>query len=64
MSLALSFKFTSTIAFIIRERINRSKHQMVVSGMNVKAYWVANFTFDFLLYMIVAILAILTAMGL
>ena len=37
---------------------------MVVSGMNVKAYWVANFTFDFLLYMIVAILAILTAMGL
>ena len=58
MSLALAFKFTSLIAFIISERTNRSKHQMVISGMNIKAYWTANFTFDFLLYMVVASLAI------
>jgi ATP-binding cassette, subfamily A (ABC1), member 3 len=58
MSLALAFKFTSTIAFIIKERINHSKHQMVISGMNIKAYWAANFIFDFFLYMVVASLSI------
>ena len=35
---------------------------MIVSGMNIKAYWLANFIFDFLLYMIVACLAIGVAM--
>ena len=34
---------------------------MVISGMNIKAYWAANFTFDFLLYMIIACLSIGTA---
>lgn len=64
MSLALAFKFTSTIAFIIKERTNKSKHQMTISGMNIKAYWLANFVFDFLLYMIVAIISIVAAITL
>ena len=58
MSMALAFKFTSTIAFIIKERVNKSKHQMVISGMNIKAYWLANFVFDILLYMIIASLSV------
>jgi len=58
ISVGLGFKLSSTIAFIIKERISRSKHLMVISGMNIKAYWLANFTFDFLLYMIITCLSI------
>ena len=57
-SIALAFKFASIISFIVKEREDRSKHQQIVSGMSITAYWTANFVFDFILYFIVAAIAI------
>lgn len=56
-TLALAFKFASIISFIVKEREDRSKHQQLVSGMRVSAYWIANFVYDFILYLIIAIIA-------
>ena len=63
-SIALAFKFASIIGFIVKERVDRSKYQQLVSGMNVKAYWTANLVYDYALYMIIAILSIVIAKGL
>lgn len=57
-SLALAFKFASIISFIVKEREDRSKHQQIVSGMMVSAYWFANFIYDFILYCIVMIFSV------
>ena len=58
-ALALAFKFASIISFIVKEREDRSKHQQLISGMKISSYWFANFTYDFLLYLIVAIAAMI-----
>jgi hypothetical protein len=31
------------------------KHQQIVSGMSLSAYWMANFLYDYILYLIVAL---------
>jgi hypothetical protein len=58
-SIALAFKFGSVVSFIVKEREDKSKHQQIVSGMNVAAYWLGNFVYDFALYSVVAVYAIL-----
>ena len=60
-SIALAFKFASIISFIVKERVDRSKYQQLVSGMSINAYWASNLVYDFIIYMIVAILAIVIA---
>ena len=57
-SVALSFKFSSIISFIVKERVDKSKHQQIVSGMNIGSYWIGNYLFDFCLYALVAGFAI------
>lgn len=57
-SLALAFKFASIISFIVKEREDRSKHQQLVSGMRISAYWISNFLYDFVLYLIIALVAV------
>lgn len=39
---------TAIISYLVVERINGLKHLQVISGMNLKAYWIGNFIFDFL----------------
>jgi ATP-binding cassette subfamily A (ABC1) protein 3 len=57
MLLALGFSFipSSMILFIIKERENNAKHQQIISGVNVVAYWLSNFIVDYLKYLIPAI---------
>lgn len=62
-SVALVFKFASIIGLIVKERADRSKYQQIISGMNIEAYWIANFVYDFLLYMLVTGVAIGIAKG-
>jgi ATP-binding cassette, subfamily A (ABC1), member 3 len=57
----LAFKFASIVAFIVKERVDRSKHQQIVSGMSITAYWTANFVYDFILYSILAAITIVIA---
>ena len=63
-SIALSFKFASIVSFIVKERVDRSKHQQIVSGMNLGSYWLGNFLYDYLLYALVAGLSIAICVGL
>lgn len=63
-SIALSFKFASIVSFIVKERMDRSKHQQIVSGMNLGSYWIGNFLYDYLLYAVVAGLSIAICVGL
>lgn len=62
-SIALAFKFASIISFIVKEREDRSKHQQIVSGMSITAYWVSNFVYDLILYLLVAVITIGIAKG-
>lgn len=57
-SIALSFKFASIVSFIVKEREDKSKHQQIVSGMNVVSYWLGNYFYDFILYLIVAVFSV------
>ena len=52
-TIALAFKFASIVSFIVKERVDKSKHQQIVSGMNIASYWIGNFIYDFFLYSIV-----------
>lgn len=58
-SLALAFKFASIISFIVKEREDRSKHQQIVSGMKLSSYWLANYLYDYILYLILAVAALI-----
>ena len=58
LSIALSFKFASFVSFIVRERTEKSKHQQIVSGMNVFAYWIGNYIYDFVLYLVLAVYSV------
>ena len=60
-AIALAFKFASIISFIVKERVDRSKHQQIVSGMSITAYWTANWVYDFTLYFIVSAISIAIA---
>ena len=53
-SLALAFKFASIVAFIVKERVDKGKHQQIVCGMDIGSYWAGNFLYDYVLYAIVA----------
>lgn len=57
-AIAFSFKFSSIISFIVKEKEDRSKHQQIVSGMNIYSYWFGNFIYDYFLYMILAVFSV------
>jgi len=52
--LAFSFIPSSNIMFIVMERENNVKHQQLVSGIGLMAYWLSNLVVDFAKYLIVA----------
>ena len=43
--------------FIVRERVSKSKHLQMVSGVSMTAYWVSTYLWDMLLYAILTALA-------
>lgn len=49
-SLGVSFIPASLIVYIIKERETNVKHQQIVSGVSLTAYWSANFTADIIKY--------------
>lgn len=38
------------IVFLVRERVSKSKHLQLVSGVNMSAYWIATYLWDLTLY--------------
>jgi len=62
LGIAMSLLPASLITYIVKEREFNAKHQQVVSGVSIYAYWFSNFTFDIIKYLIPAIINVLTAM--
>lgn len=56
--IAFSFVAASTSLYIVREREVSAKHQQLISGVSIIAYWTSNFVFDFLAFCVPAVLAI------
>jgi len=44
------------VVFVVKERLCKSKHVQLVSGVNMSAYWISTYTWDMFLYGILSIL--------
>ncbi len=53
LMIAYSFIPASIVQFVVREKENNrnAKHQQIISGVSIPAYWMSNFAWDFLMYM-------------
>ncbi|CEG41294.1 atp-binding cassette superfamily [Plasmopara halstedii] len=60
--IAFTYYPASIVTFLVKEKqsTHNSKHQQLVSGVSLGAFWLANFLWDFLLYLIPCV----TALGL
>ena len=54
-ALAFSFVPSSMVLYIVKERECNAKHQQIVSGVSLPAYWFSNFLVDYTKYLIPAI---------
>lgn len=52
VSIAFAFIPASLIVIIVKERENNVKHQQIVSGVSITAYWLSNLLVDFLKYLV------------
>jgi len=59
MVIAFAFVASNAALYIVREREVSAKHQQLISGVSVSAYWVSNFIFDYSVYLIPAVVAML-----
>jgi len=62
--IALSLIPASLITYIVKEREFNAKHQQIVSGVSITAYWFSNFFVDIVKYMITAVICALMAIAL
>ena len=62
-TLGLSFIPASLITFIVKEREDNVKHLQLVSGVNLKSYWISYFIIDFLKHMVPAVFCILMVLA-
>ena len=61
MGIAMCLLPASLITYIVKERECNAKHQQIVSGASISAYWLSNFLFDIVKYMIPAVINVLAA---
>jgi ATP-binding cassette subfamily A (ABC1) protein 3 len=62
--IAFCFVPASYAVFVVRERESNAKHLQTISGVNLLAYWAANFAFDALAFFVTAALAALITVAL
>jgi ATP-binding cassette subfamily A (ABC1) protein 3 len=58
ISIAFCWMPASWIAYVVREREFKSKHQQIISGVNFVAYWFATMVADFISYLVPMCLAL------
>jgi ATP-binding cassette subfamily A (ABC1) protein 3 len=46
MAIAYSIVIVAAVVYLVSERMNGLKHLQIISGMQLKAYWIGNFLFD------------------
>jgi len=64
LSISMSLLPASLITYIVKERELNSKHQQIVSGVSITAYWLSNFFVDIIKYIIPAVTCALATMAL
>uniref|UniRef100_UPI00358FEA38 phospholipid-transporting ATPase ABCA7 isoform X2 n=1 Tax=Myxine glutinosa TaxID=7769 RepID=UPI00358FEA38 len=55
---AMSFVPAGFVVYLIQERRSKAKHLQLLSGLNPMAYWLANFAWDMMNYMVPALLVV------
>jgi ATP-binding cassette subfamily A (ABC1) protein 3 len=55
LAVALAFLPAGIVTFLVMERENNVKHQQLVSGVSLLAYWTSNLVVDMAKYLIIAI---------
>mmetsp|Transcript_16037 Transcript_16037/g.15967 ORF Transcript_16037/g.15967 Transcript_16037/m.15967 type:complete len:82 (-) Transcript_16037:1773-2018(-) len=58
-AIGMAFIPTGLVTFIVKERENNVKHQHLVSGVSIPAYWLSSYTWDLLKFMVPGILSVL-----
>lgn len=61
-ALAYAFIPAGVVLFIVKERENNSKHQQIVSGVSIYAYWFSNLLIDIVKYFIPGIYCALSVL--
>jgi len=61
LMIAYSFIPASIVQFVVREKENNrnAKHQQMISGVSIPAYWFSNFAWDLLMYLAPFLLTII-----
>lgn len=54
---------TAVVSYLVVERLEGLKHLQLISGMQLKAYWVGNFIFDFFKMYFTIIVTIILFLG-
>ncbi|CAM9598046.1 unnamed protein product, partial [Hapterophycus canaliculatus] len=52
--MAFSFVPAGWIMYVVREKDTKCKHQQIVSGVGIEAYWVSTYVWDFVSYLVPA----------
>jgi len=63
LMLAVSFVPAAMATFVVREREVKAKHQQVVSGVGIPAYWLSTFLWDQVTYMGLLFLFVIVICG-
>jgi len=63
--IAFTYFPASIVVFLVKEKQpeHNSKHQQLVSGVSLGAFWLSNFVFDYLMYLIPCIAGIILIKG-
>jgi len=64
LGIAMSLIPASLITYIVKEREHNAKHQQIVSGVSIHAYWFSNYFVDLIKYLIPAVISALMALAL
>uniref|UniRef100_A0AAV1TLF6 ABC transporter domain-containing protein n=1 Tax=Peronospora matthiolae TaxID=2874970 RepID=A0AAV1TLF6_9STRA len=63
--IAFTYYPASIVTFLVKEKQSNhnSKHQQLISGVSLGAFWLSNFIWDFSLYLIPCVAALITISG-
>ena len=61
--IGFTFVPASFVSFVVSEREVGAKHQQLISGVSIPAYWLSTWLWDYLTYLVPAVGTILVAVG-
>ena len=57
-SIALGLVPTGMVSYVVSEKERSLKHQQVISGLSLFAYWVTNYVYDFVKSLFICVVGI------